>query len=254
MIIKWGECLGKFIDLTGQKFGKLTVKSIGSPYISKTQKSKKIRWVCDCDCGTKNILVIGSQLRSGRTKSCGCIIKEMLTQRNKSKIQYNKYDLSGEYGVGWTNNTNKEFYFDLEDYDKIKDYTWLEEKEGYISTVRDHKIIKFHRLIMNVSEFSVQVDHIHGNGTRNDNRKQNLRIVNNSKNQMNTCTRKDNSSSVKGVSYNKNEQKWRAYIQIDKNNMHLGWFDSFEDAVKARKDAEEKYQGEYSYDNSMKKK
>ena len=38
------------------------------------------------------------------------------------RIPWNKksniYDLSGEYGVGWTSNTNEEFYFDLEDYDK----------------------------------------------------------------------------------------------------------------------------------------
>ena len=38
----------------------------------------------------------------------------------------NKYDLSGEYGIGWTHNTEHEFYFDLEDYDIIKYYCWYD--------------------------------------------------------------------------------------------------------------------------------
>ena len=49
-------------------------------------------------------------------------------------IDYNKksniYDLSGEYGIGRASNTNQEFYFDLEDYDKIKDYCWSETVVG----------------------------------------------------------------------------------------------------------------------------
>ena len=45
--------------------------------------------------------------------------KESVTNALK---KYNRYDLSGEYGIGWTTNTNHVFYFDLEDYEKIKDY------------------------------------------------------------------------------------------------------------------------------------
>lgn len=37
--------------------------------------------------------------------------------------QYNRYDLSGEFGKGWTNK-EEEFWFDLEDFDKIKNYCW----------------------------------------------------------------------------------------------------------------------------------
>ena len=105
---------------------------------------------------------------------------------------------------------------------------------------------------MNIKEHDTQIDHKYGRKTRNDNRKSNLRLVNNSKNQMNTQNRIDNTSSVKGVSYNRREKKWRTYIQCNKINMHLGYFENFDDAVLARKKAEEKYQGEYSYDNSMK--
>ena len=59
--------LGKknFNDLTGKKFGKLTV--IKKSY----QKDNKIFWECKCECGTITI-VSASNLRSGHTKSCGC--------------------------------------------------------------------------------------------------------------------------------------------------------------------------------------
>ena len=55
------------IDETGNKYGYLTVVKRGP-----NNARGKACWICDCDCGTKNILVIGSQLRNGKTKSCGC--------------------------------------------------------------------------------------------------------------------------------------------------------------------------------------
>lgn len=55
----------KAIDLTGQKFGSLTVKE------RDISVSKNAKWVCVCDCG--NISLVESQkLRKGKTKSCGC--------------------------------------------------------------------------------------------------------------------------------------------------------------------------------------
>ena len=56
--------MGKFIDLTGQKFGKLTA-------ISYDQDKKK--WLCKCDCGNDKYASCG-HLRSGQTKSCGCLL------------------------------------------------------------------------------------------------------------------------------------------------------------------------------------
>jgi hypothetical protein len=66
--------LGKFIDLTGQRFGRLiVVKKIG------TNKNKKIVWLCQCDCGN-TIQTLGESLRTGSTKSCGCLKIEILSQ------------------------------------------------------------------------------------------------------------------------------------------------------------------------------
>lgn len=59
--------MGKRIDITGQRFGHLTVIK----YSHTDPKSKKAVWECLCDCG-KIHYVCGKELRSGNTKSCGC--------------------------------------------------------------------------------------------------------------------------------------------------------------------------------------
>lgn len=52
---------------------------------------------------------------------------------------------------------------------------------------------------------------------------------------------RNNSSGVKGVSWNKSKNAWQAYIGLHGNRIHLGRYNNFDDAVKARKNAEEKY-------------
>ena len=69
---------------------------------------------------------------------------------------------------------------------------------------------------------------------------------------MNVGLRSNNTSGVTGVAFNKNLNKWVAYISVNKKRIHLGSYVSFDDAFTTRKKAEEKYFGEYSYDNSIK--
>lgn len=68
--------MGKIIDLTNQKFNKLTV--VG--FFGK-DKHHKAMWKCVCDCGEEHI-VIGCDLRSGKCKSCGCQRSETNITRN----------------------------------------------------------------------------------------------------------------------------------------------------------------------------
>lgn len=72
--------MGNYIDITGQKFNKLTV-------ISKIENSfsKKARWLCKCDCGNY-AEVSGDNLRNGSVKSCGCLIAE----KNKARATHRK--------------------------------------------------------------------------------------------------------------------------------------------------------------------
>lgn len=61
--------MGAFIDLTNKKFNRLLVKE------KLYKKGTEWYWLCECDCGN-TCEVSGAQLRSNRTKSCGCLKKE----------------------------------------------------------------------------------------------------------------------------------------------------------------------------------
>lgn len=58
--------MGKIKDLTGQKFGSLTVLEI-----TNERKNRQVVWKCQCDCGNITY-VVGEALRTGHTKTCGC--------------------------------------------------------------------------------------------------------------------------------------------------------------------------------------
>jgi len=79
----------KVIDLSEQRFGRLTV--IEPVY----NQQKKMRWLCQCECGSK-VLVRSSNLLSGETKSCGCIKSEGEYAIAKYLSSHN-YNFSREY-------------------------------------------------------------------------------------------------------------------------------------------------------------
>ena len=119
----------------------------------------------------------------------------------------------------------------------------------------ERKFIFMHNLVMDNLSKEFIVDHIKhselGENSCNDNRKQNLRKTNQSKNSMNRRIQSNNTSGTTGVRFRKDQNRWVARIKINGKEKHLGTFMNYEDAVEARKKAEEKYFGEYSYDNSM---
>ena len=84
-----------------------------------------------------------------------------------------------------------------------------------------------------------QIDHINGN--RQDNRISNLRVVTAAENQKNQRIPKSNTSGVAGVCWDKSRGKWRAKITVNRKNIALGCFPSFDDAVFARRAAEVRF-------------
>ena len=63
------------VDLTGQKFGRLTVKRF-----SHSGPSGKAQWLCGCDCG-QELTADGYNLKCGNTASCGCLRREVTAKR-----------------------------------------------------------------------------------------------------------------------------------------------------------------------------
>lgn len=67
------------IDLTGMRFGRLVVAGRADNYISPNG-FQNTQWFCDCDCGNK-VIVAQSNLRNGDTQSCGCLFREIASER-----------------------------------------------------------------------------------------------------------------------------------------------------------------------------
>ena len=232
-------------DYTGQRFGKLKIIQRAPDKIDKRGRKYKY-WECRCECGRNDkFLVYESNLVLGKTWQCNICKNE---QRSQSLRKINSYILDGNYGVGITYNTSKEFYFDLEDYDKIKDYCWRETKTGYIASTTSSGVVYLHRLILElptkVGKDKMLGDHI--NGVRHDNKKCNLRICTQEDNNLNLGVRKDNKCGVRGVTWEQDRKKWKATLKYRKKQVLLERFDTIEEAISARKEAELRYLGDYS--------
>ena len=244
--------MSRALKIEGKRFGKLTVLKRVDDEINPKNGNHSTMWLCRCDCGNQ-IIVRGSRLTTGNVKSCGCLLLEHnreLAKKNSIRYkQYNKYDLSGDYGIGYTNK-GEEFYFDLEDYDKIKNICWSINKDGYVigmdQKVTRSKSMRMHRTVMGVTDPNIFIDHINVKD-KHDNRKQNLRIATPQQNNFNRSRQINNTSGTTGVSWSISNSKWHAYIKLNRKNINLGYYTDINEAIKARKEAEIKYFGEYRY-------
>ena len=139
-----------------------------------------------------------------------------------------------------------EFIVDYDDFvNHVMGYSFRVNTKGYVVyySVKDGLHSKYlHRMIMGEPQ-DMMIDHIDHNPLNNC--RSNLRIVTLQQNNMNTSKQKNNQSGVIGVHWDKKREKWKAEIKLNNKMVHLGRFDNFEDACKARKEGEIKYYGEY---------
>jgi len=112
---------------------------------------------------------------------------------------------------------------------------------GYIQVNLGGQVILLHRLLFlyQVGILPDQVDHINHN--KLDNRWNNLRAVNNTINAKNCSLSKNSITRINGVNQIVSTKKYRAYIMVNRKQIHLGVFETIEDAAKARQHADIKY-------------
>jgi hypothetical protein len=139
------------------------------------------------------------------------------------------------------------------DYEWLNKHKWHLNKDGYAQTnIKQngkYKIVSMHRLIMGITDSKVQVDHIDGN--RVDNRQENLRLCTNSENCRNRGSNKNSKSGIKGLCYDKHNNRWKADITLNRKR-HRKYFacnihpDAKEKAIQWLKDNREKLHGDFA--------
>lgn len=141
---------------------------------------------------------------------------------------------------------------DDEDYADLSQFKWAADARGY--AVRNLPRTKpyerngtefMHRRILGlVKGDGMDVDHIDGN--KQNNQRGNLRSATHMQNLQNKKITRQNKSGMKGVCFDKRENKWRASVSAQNKQYALGYFDSPEDAHAAYKAAARRLHGEFA--------
>lgn len=118
---------------------------------------------------------------------------------------------------------------------------------GHMFAVCKKKTVYIHRAMWILTHGSIpeghEIDHI--NGKPDDNRIENLRVCTRSQNCQNMKTRKDSTSRVKGVFYDKVNDLWRGCVSFSKKRYYIGRFKTLEEAKMAVENARMLLHGEF---------
>jgi len=134
----------KYKDISGDKFGKLTVISYNG-----STKSGRAKWLCICECGNQTT-VLASSLKTGNTISCGCVLKSKITRHGKSNTKIyqiwlsmktrcnnprsNRYEYYGGKGITFDSSWKvfERFYADMnEGYEEGLSLDRIDTTQGY---------------------------------------------------------------------------------------------------------------------------
>ena len=238
-------------DITGLRFGRLVVLKKTAIKSHRKSDGDGYLWECQCDCGEMCYYTRYALITPHGVRSCGCLYFDSRYMISK---HYCEYDLDTfDFGIGYCNN-GTHFFFDKEDYEKIREYSWWYDgryvcahslkKDKYTT-----KILRLHRVVMNIGDReNIEVDH--KNLVRYDCRKINLRKATTSENSRNKDYSCLSPTGIVGV--RKENSKWLASIVVNRETIRIGLYKTIEDAAEARLEAEIKYFGEFRYNPTEK--
>lgn len=137
----------------------------------------------------------------------------------------------------YTNKHKTPFLVDDEDYEEVRKHKWC-VRQGYISRNVEGRTTHLHTFLLGKAPVGLIWDH--ENRDKLDNRRNNLRSVTPSVNTQNSGLRSTNTSGVRGVHNHLTERQdlWQARITVAGQRLNLGYFQTREEAVAARKKAE----------------
>lgn len=119
---------------------------------------------------------------------------------------------------------------------------------GKQSSILMHRAV-FERVLGRALHTQEHIDHI--NGVRTDNRRLNLRVATQLENTRNRGAQRNNKSGYKGVSFDKYAGRWVAHIRANGKTMHIGYYDTPEEAARVYNEAAIKYFGEFARLNDI---
>lgn len=233
--------MGRFIDLTGQRFGRLVVKQLLA-----IKKGRGSCWRCECDCGNETT-AFANLLKAGHVKSCGCLARDCKKELRKTSIKTNRYEFFEDCVKGYDNKGNF-FIIDIDDYEKVQPYRWSLNNHKYWrkGQRQESDAILLHCFILGKRNKENQYTIDHEDRNKNNNKKSNLRKCTYQQNNCNSVIPKNNKSGVLGVFWDKSRLKWTSRIQVHEKSYYLGRYEYKEDAIKARLEAEVKYFGDFA--------
>ena len=197
---------------------------------------------CKCNHCGKEFFEYPSDIKAGQGKHCSQACY------NESKKVMNEYRENGKHIVISIEYKDEVYdcLIDKDDKKQVQEYQWHivnKSNSKYVESSVDNNIY-LHRLLMDFPD-GLEVDHKNGNPL--DNRRDNLRLVTHHKQMMNRSANKGSACPEQAGVYRDNRNgSWYAQIEIDDDVIHLGTFDSVENAIEARKHAEQKHFGEYA--------
>ncbi|URN85894.1 AP2 domain-containing protein [Acetobacterium wieringae] len=209
--------MGKIRDLKNMRFGNLTVIER-----SGSDKSGNALWLCQCKCGNTKVIPATS-LISERTKSCGCLDKEL----RKSKQSITIGDRFGSLVVLEKSHIEgrKQMWKCQCDCGNMTFVSTGNLKNGATESCGCSYVKSRSK---NLGKAREKINESLVEGT-------DLTKISSDK------LPKSNTSGIKGVVWDKSRQKWIAQITFKGKNINLGRYDDIKEASKARAEAENKY-------------
>ena len=212
--------------MIGVKYGKLTVLE---EYREVKSGRNRIYLKCKCECGTVTS-VVKDKIRSGHTKSCGCLRKE---KKPTHGMRWTRFYKIWQGIKERCHNENNQAYKDYggrgikvcerwQSFENFRDDMY----DGYLKHVEEH------------GEQQTSIDRIDNDGNY---MQSNCKWSTRTEQCRNRRVFSSNQSGVTGVSWDSTHNKWVSRIGLNGKQKFLGSFTDFDLAVQVRKQAEKKY-------------
>lgn len=204
------------MEIVGKTFNHLTVIE----YAGKNKYKKKL-YKCKCNnCGNEKIMV-GTSVKNGYSKSCGCLIKQN---------QKRKHGMTGTpIYRKWKNIKGRCFN------PNTSNYKWYGGRGITMCQKWKDDFYEFYKDVGDIPFEGAELDRIYNNGNYEPN---NVRWVDHRTN-SNNRRKYHNKTGYTGVTYKPNSDKYQAQLYKNKKFIYLGLFDTPEEAYKAYLKAKE---------------